>query len=208
MSLNVLDKKYKDTLPGIVQELPFHLPNKEDGAALLPPTRSVKKPRKSGFKKNGLCANEDIQVKRWWLGKDLPNVLADTQEAREHCTRTILLDQRSRETQLQIILILEALAVQGSIADSQAPTTSNESQEIANVAEGTKSEKPRKGKDLDTLLDLQVDRLSIWQSMLLEDSKASEENKESAGKKTEIGAKREEKHNHLQSFCVEVVLPL
>ena len=208
MTLATLDRKYKDTLPGIFRELPFHLSDREDGAALLLSMRPRKSIKKSGVKKNGLYANEDVEVKSWWLSKDVSNTLCDTPEAREDFTKNLLLDQKSRETQLQIILILETLALRTSKAESHTLTDPTETHGLTNINESSVPDRSRKGKNLETLLDLQIDRLSIWQSMVLEESKPSEDKQRLKEEEVERGVKHDQKANHLRSFCVDVVLPL
>lgn len=208
MTLVTLDRKYKDTLPGILRELPFHVSDKEDGAALIPSIKPRKGIKKSAVKKNGLYANEDIEVKRWWLAKDVSNTLCDTPEAQEDFMKNLLLDQKSRETQLQIILILETLALRASKAESQTLNGSTETQGITNTNRSTVPDRPRKEKNLEALLDLQIDRLSIWQSMVLEESKPSQDKQPLKGKEVNKGVKQDQNSNHLRSFCVDVVLPL
>lgn len=202
LSVQLMDKKYRETIPGLVKTLPFNTSSNDDRANILQSMKKTKS-KKGGLKKNGLYAGEDIDLSRWWLNKDVSEVTCDTDDARESCTKDFFMGQKSRETQLQIIIMLEALALESSpdyISDN-----------VVVQQEYSKGEKPRRNKkpqDLKVLLDLHVDRLSIWQTMTLDDTGASKRPKEAASTRADGRINEIVKSNLLHQFCVDVVIPL
>ncbi|MCV5147916.1 hypothetical protein OFB99_24965, partial [Escherichia coli] len=83
---------------------------------------------------------------------------------------------RRRETQLQMIIILEILALE----PLNRPVVATEDNELPGLETqetigGTKSERNRKKNktpNLPLLLDMHADRLCIWQSTTLDEVKA------------------------------------
>ena len=187
--------------------LPFSAASDDDGTSVLAPMTKVRKSKKTTIGKNGLYPGEDSSITQWWMNKDLSNIACDTVEAREEYIRGMLLDQRSRETQLQIILVLEILSIEASSSGFHVPEGVSETQARTKEDSTRMTGKPRTLQNLDTHLDLLVDRLGIWQSM------ATDENKPSGDQQTSISQYDKNvmsaaNANHLQDFCVDVVIPL
>ena len=203
MSLPVMDKKYRDTIPNIVKELPFKLLSEDDGASLLASRTKSRKSKGNKLSNSGLYPGEEANVARWWIYKDASNITCDTFEAREECSKRMIFEQRSRETELQIILVLETLALEASF--SAAPILEvldcheSDSQRVIK-----KSRKPKKPQNLDNLLDLMIDRLSIWQSTEIEEAKSGQDQEPKLQNKSQ----QQLKVNRLHQFCVDVVIPL
>ena len=207
LSVQMLDKKYRDTVPNLIKDLPFSLGSGDDGASILASMKRTRKSKSIISKKNALYPNEEIDLTKWWLGKDVSRIVSDTENAREECTRNLLLDQRSRETQLQIIIILETLALGASMPNVESKPRDGFNQPTLAENDAEKARKPKKPQDLDTLLDLFVDRLSIWQTMVSEDSKHSK-GKENSAPHTDQSTKSRNRSNLPNQFCVDVVIPL
>lgn len=201
-----MDKKYRETVPELVKELPFDLPSEDDGAAILASWTKDRKSKKVKLGKDGLYPDEKASIARWWLAKDISNLGSDTPESREDITKNLLLEQRCRETQLQIILVLETLAIESSISGLSPAEETLESQSAVIGNDLGKAKKSKKPQDLDTLLDLLVDRLSIWQSMAIEEKSA--QNQQRPSLQYTDKAKSSAKASHLYQFCVDVIIPL
>ena len=206
MSIAVMDKKYKEAIPSIVNTLPADTLSEDDTAAVIKELeKKSRKTKKHKIGKDGLYPGEELNVSRWWLsrGSSIPD--SDSQSSAEDPIRVSLLELRARETQMQIILLLEALALEVSISAAGSGSTTSKAAPEAEDESQTKKRKPKRPQDLNVLLDLFVDRLCIWQSMRMDDTKA---HKASEGQ-SQLGSG----HNSigtdaLKSFCVDVVLPL
>ena len=204
-----MDVKYRETIPSIVKDLPFG-PLSEDESASITNTLVEKgrKSKKTIVGKNGLYPGEEVSITRWWLSRDAPATACDSADVREHATRLALLEQRARETQLQTILALEVLALEAATTGSSieqnttgiVPEGVGESQE--------KRKKPKKPQDLVMLLDLLVDRLTIWQSMNMDEDETFKRGDTPSSQHPVKSVDKTSDSDHLQQFCVDVVLPL
>lgn len=204
-----MDRKYRETLPSIVRDLPFRLLSEDESAAVLAMTiKKASRKKNNNIGKNGLFSGEEANIARWWLSRDMADVTCDTDDAREGNLRTALLDQKFRETQLQVILVLETLALEASV--SIMPSQEHSIIQISELPRNDPEGKPKKQKrpqDLNVLLDLLVDRLSIWQSMESEDDQTSKDYK-SASHRSKGHGNGNLKLDNLRQFGLDVVLPL
>jgi len=203
-----MDIKYRETLPNLIKDLPFGSISDDEGASMIAAIgKKGRKSRKTRVGKNGLYAGEDLSATRWWLGRNMSSMDCDSADVREDAIRATLLEQRARETQLQIILVLETLALEASAEGSTTSSVLTDLRE-AEVDSDKKPKKRKKPQDLSTLVEILADRLCIWQSMSKDESKtSSNENKSD----TQRGAKMTTSvvgNDHLRQFCVDVVLPL
>ena len=203
LTLATMDRKYKDALPNIISTLPTGTVAKEDiGTVIASLDKRNRKSKTDKIGKDGLYPGEEINVARWWLSRHSDLSPMDT-----GCEglNIFLLEQRARETQLQIVLILETIALEASNPHSSNDV--NAADEAINGGDDIqprKKNRARKPLDLVTLLDILVDRLSIWQSMRNEDCKPpTTDDRSQMPHSATIGYA-----DHLKSFCVDVVLPL
>jgi hypothetical protein len=190
-----MDLKYRESLPASVREAVLAV--SDDEAAVT----KKRKTKKKKLGKNGLYPEEDEFVRKWW--KDRNMVDASTQAgSREAETRRHISDLRLRETQLQILLILEVMALESTLI------VKKDSNGIKPIGEETSTPKKRtkKHQDLNVLLELHLDRLCIWHAVSMEESSAADSAKASSftdghnsGKKVESDAVRD--------FCTEVIIP-
>lgn len=203
-----MDTKYRETLPNLIKDLPFGSLSDDEGASMIAAIgEKARKSRKTRVGKNGLYAGEDLNATRWWLGRDMIHVDCESANAREDAIRTTLLEQRARETQLQIVLVLETLALGASAIDSTFSIAPADLPE-AKLDLDKKPKKRKRPQDLITLVEILADRLCIWQSMNIDEAKTSSNEKESflqRGAKMTLGVAG---NDHLRQFCVDVVLPL
>ena len=204
-----MDAKYRETIPSMVKDLPFGPLSEDESASITNAlVKKIRKSKKTKVGKNGLYPGEEASITRWWLSRDVPASACDSADVRENATRLALLEQRARETQLQTILALEVLALEaytiGSSIDQNTMGTVPES-----VGESQqKRKKAKKPQDLLMLLDLLVDRLTIWQSMNMDEDKTSKKGDTSASQHPVKSVDKTSSSDHLQQFCVDVVLPL
>ncbi|KAM0723158.1 hypothetical protein Q7P37_001358 [Cladosporium fusiforme] len=197
-----MDKKYKDSIATTIKELPVVTPS------------PLKSRRKKKFKpkrdKAGMFSNEQEYLEKWWRGEELPGSMVSPENMDTRLRRRIP-DLRTRETYLQIIIILETLFLEtattntaqqhASDAPKLDPETQNvESQDVESqtVSNATKR-KGKKALDLHMLLETLLDRLCIWQSLEAHTPAKSLHN--------DGDAKNNESDNELRNFCVEIIVP-
>lgn len=191
-----MDLKYRETLPTSIRDALLALSDGE-GA----PGSKKRKSKKKKLGRNGLYPEEDGFIHRWW--KDRCMTEATGQEtSREAEAKKHISDLRLRETQLQILLILEVMALE-STPEAKMPETDATAEERKDTPKKPSGKKPQ---DLNVLLELHLDRLCIWHAVSLEESSAADSAKASsfndgslAGKKVESDAVRD--------FCTEVIIP-
>ena len=204
-----MDKKYRETLPGIIQGLPLGPVSEGENTSLLTAMKKkVRKNRRDKVQKNGLFLDEESNVTKWWLSQERASERKEEMDPEEQ-RQTALIQQRTRETKLQVILVLETLALEVGAPAQNAETTCNEERYgVENVAEQPKAKSTTKQQDLEVMLELMVDRLCIWQSMNSSPGKVS--SKPSTGSKEE-GLSQKHRlpaSDQLRDFCVDVILPL
>ncbi|KAI4126427.1 MAG: hypothetical protein LQ341_006879, partial [Variospora aurantia] len=203
--LNLLDKKYRETLPAVLTEIPLlNISEPEADAVNARSQRSLRKPRKEKIGKDGLYAGEEMDVRRWWLDQRALAPVCESEELRADAMKSMLLEQKAREICLQVILILEILALEVVLPVSSIQRALGEGEEE------TLSQKKRRSKkqlDLSVLLDLSIDKLCIWQTMTVEQHKSSENLGQTGTTCAESFPAKKPDTDHLRDFCVDVILP-
>ncbi|KAJ9389641.1 hypothetical protein DTO063F5_2134 [Paecilomyces variotii] len=188
-----VDLKYRETLPAMVNDIA--LASSEDEATSRTKKRKSKK-KKLG--KDGLYPEEQDFVKKWWKNRNVIEAATSAELTREGEVKRRIADLRLRETQLQILLILETIALEAAEQPGSKDAPGNEP---ADTAKKTKSKKPQ---DLNVLLEILLDRLCIWHTVSFEeavvaDSAKTDEQSHLSGKKVESDI--------LRDFCAEVIVP-
>lgn len=202
LSSNLIDKKYKDALPAILTVI-------DSGGSSAHETGKENAPKKQRKKKmklsrNGLYPTEEALVSRWWESHDSSMTPSLPDETQQDVYRRRLMHLRVRETQLQMMIILEALALQSSYNEQQPKESlqSNETPVKADIP--SQKKKPRK---LDGLIDMHIDRLCIWQSITEEVNVAVTGSAEDL-RPTEPLPGQHKAADILKEFCTEVITPL
>ena len=207
LSTTLIDKKYRDGLPGCISLLDIQdeSGNEANQVAGNPKKRRSSKKMKPG--KNGLYSAEDILIRRWWASHDDDSEYGGLGATKEEITKSRVSQLRIRETQLQIIVILEVLALKplasapeddGEFLPAALPTTET-------IDGKEKATKPKKPDHLTMLIDVHIDRLCIWQSIALEATKAPVGGRPIQGSAASLLKPTD---NILRDFCVEVIAPL
>jgi DNA replication regulator SLD3 len=208
----LVDKKYKDAIPEVVSTLVSgDVSADELEKARSKSTRQKIKKMKPG--KNGLYPAEDSYIRQWWGHDDDNAEISVPDELREVVVKKRIAKLRIRETQLQMIVILETLALQplaGAQTDNPDELPLNDQKDCTssvNVPRG-RSKKPL---DLAVLIEVLVDRLCIWQSVADEEGIAAS-SMEKGSKISMRSADPSKTHGHaadtLRDFCTEVIVPL
>ncbi|EKD15846.1 uncharacterized protein L3040_003297 [Drepanopeziza brunnea f. sp. 'multigermtubi'] len=210
MSNPILDKKYRGGIPNFISLVDIRDHSAEDAAQAIakPKKKRISKKMKPG--KNGLYPTEEPLIREWWAAHDDDAEIGAPGSSREELTKTRIYQLRIRETQLQLIIILEILALRplattehkGEGLPSALPT-------IEAVETKDNSSKSKKKADhLTVLIDMHIDRLCIWQSIALELTNApTSESLKASPKSFDSGSQLKHTDNVLRDFCVEVITP-
>jgi DNA replication regulator SLD3 len=208
LSNSLIEKKYREGVPTCVSTIDIHdsAIEDQDGPSKIKKRKSTKR-IKTG--KNGLYPSEEDLIRKWWSSHDDDADSGTPGTSREEIAKNRISKLRIRETQLQLIVILEVLALQPlasqteskgdnlpCVAPGSEPSRANEKQ--------TKSKKP---ENLSNIIDVHIDRLCIWQSIQMEDVKATDRDSQNVVPGS-LGAVSKHTDNILKDFCIEVIAPL
>ncbi|TVY85370.1 hypothetical protein LSUE1_G000294 [Lachnellula suecica] len=206
MSTHLIDKKYRDGVPECVSLIDIQ----DDSADEANEANSKPKKRKSNKKmkpgKSGLYPTEDALIRRWWSSHDDEAESGAPGTSKDETVKTRISQLRIRETQLQMVVILEVLALQPLATGSDdagdgLPSALPKSDTVEGKDKHAKSKKP---DHLTMLIDVHIDRLCIWQSIQLESMKApSGDTQNASGATGSLG----NGDSILRDFCVEVIAP-
>ena len=201
-------KKYEKTLPGLIVELPAGINFDDEDDQMNARIRKSKKRKKVG--KGGLFPGEESYVFNWWLKREEALPSQNPGDTREQRIKSSLVEQRARETQLQIILILEILALEATrSAQSRTGHMSlGEGHENTQATRPSESKAPKKPQNLSTLLDILIERLCIWQSTNHDDSVSIGKPSSTTSKTMEHLEAHARNGDRLRDFCSEVIIPL
>ena len=190
-----MDLKYRESLPAAVRDAVLACSDGEDA-----PGPKKRKSKKKKLGKNGLYAEEEDFIRKWW--KDRSMMESSHQEtSREAETKRHISDLRLRETQLQILLILEVMAL-----ESTGGKTKPDNGKTADEDNSSKKPRAKKPQDLGVLLELHLDRLCIWHAVSSEESTAAESAKTSSFTDGHMSGKKVES-DAVRDFCTEVIIP-
>lgn len=210
LSTSALDKKYKESIPNAIKTL--------SSAGISPEkTKSIKRKKTRKFKpaKDGLFPDETDSLHQWWVRDMTGSTLPPTAESLQAAMRVRVTGLRLREYLLQLILILEVIAIEASLAKAslKAGQSTQDTQAMDVESQVAEKEAPaktaKKPRDLQPLVETIIDRLQIWQSV----SSVEGENTTEGNEYTEDGmnidaAAGGTTRDDLKEFCVEVVVPL
>ncbi|KAK0730481.1 DNA replication regulator SLD3-domain-containing protein [Lasiosphaeris hirsuta] len=206
MTTVLIDKKYRETVPDILGRMTTLLEDSDNGAS----KSKKRKPKKPKLSKDGLYPSEDEHIKKWWR-TNKPAAVGDGEKTITSTeTKYHVSCLRRRETQLQMILILEILALEPlrrlieACEESQLPGA--DSQPVAREASQEAMAKKRNKNNLPVLLDVHADRLCIWQTTMSDEIKSLAESQVLPDGQH---AEKPERANSdpLRDFCVDIIVP-
>ncbi|GAP82985.1 putative DNA replication regulator Sld3 [Rosellinia necatrix] len=206
-----IDKKYRETVPKIQLEMKNTIDD-SDGENEQGQSKSKKrKVKKMKLGKDGLYPNEDDHIRRWWtinkpLYKNEEESTTKSTEQQDIKLQISLL--RSRETQLQMIVILEILSLESSVAREienypQLPGLPPAGESL-NSPDKIPTKKRNK-HNFPTLLDVHADRLCIWQSTAFDEFNVI--NEVQIGSRPQSRKSLKSTSDPLKDFCVDIIVP-
>ncbi|PMB68288.1 hypothetical protein BM221_006465 [Beauveria bassiana] len=199
-----VDKKYRETAPDIISQIAAPVDSSDEARS------KKRKPKKMKLGKNGLYPDEDDRIRTWWnankpeLDEEQPTYTA--MQIKSHLSLL-----RTRETQLQMILILEILALEplkaaDDAADSSLPLLPGASASQAHRSPAVAPAKKRNKHNLPVLIDVHADRLTIWQSTATDEQQLAEESQ--VNRHSLSGSLVQKSSSEpLKDFCTDVIVP-
>lgn len=202
LASTTIDKKYRETIP----ELVSHLRTLGDVVDHAETKRKSKKPKKMKLGSSGLYTDEDVHVRKWWAANK-PITRTDEILPRPEDVRYTISCLRTRETQLQMILILEIMALETmrhgiDAGESQLPGMAVE---LLDTPYKKAAPKKRNKLNLPLLIDVHADRLCIWQSTTTDEFRAQAESQILPA--SEPSTVQTAQADPLKEFCVDIILP-
>ncbi|GKT63567.1 DNA replication regulator SLD3 [Colletotrichum tofieldiae] len=196
-----IDKKYRETIPNIISKLKMHIDSSDDDSK---PKRRKSKKMKLG--KDGMYPEEDSHVRKWW-NSNKPEFSDEDKTITPAQIKSHVSLLRTRETQLQMILILEILALEPlrtaeGDGESQLPGLPGE-MEVEKAAET--QPKKRSKHNFPVLADVHADRLCIWQSTASDELRMLEDSQVTAPSGGEPAQKASS--DPLRDFCTDIIMP-
>ncbi|KAG6215186.1 hypothetical protein E4U34_005754 [Claviceps purpurea] len=199
-----IDKKYRETIPEVISKMKPFEDSSDDGS------RKRRKPRKMKLSKNALYPLEDESIRKWWSANK-PEPTGDSMAISPSQVKSHVSVLRTRETQLQMILILEILALEPlgnacEAAGSSLPTLPGAEPQAVLETSITPPVKKRNKHNLPVLVDVHADRLTIWQStasdeqLLLGDTQPSQVSADGC-------SQQKASSEPLRDFCVDIIVP-
>jgi hypothetical protein len=197
-----IDKKYRETVPALIAQMKTIVDSSDEGR------KRKRRAKKMKVGKDGLYPHEQAHIRKWWA-TNKPELKEDETNVPDHQIKSLTSMLRTRETQLQMIIILEILALTplkpvDDAEDSQLPPLPGASESQGDIA--PPSAKKRNKHNLPVLVDVHADRLTIWQStasdeqLLLEDSQISQA--------LDGQSQQKSSSEPLKDFCVDIIVPL
>ncbi|POR39646.1 Uncharacterized protein TPAR_00161 [Tolypocladium paradoxum] len=200
-----VDKKYRETIPDVVAKMRNHVESSDEGS------RRRRRPRKMRLGKDGLYPMEEESIRKWWTATkpELGEQQASYSPSQIKSHVSLL---RTRETQLQMILILEILALEplkaaDEVGEDALPILPGvESQQQEQSMAPPPPPKKRNKHNLPVLIDVHADRLTIWQSTASDEQLLLEDSQVSRGPDDDQ-VQQKASSEPLKDFCVDVILP-
>lgn len=195
----VMDKKFREVFAELI---------KADALLATPGTVSAKPKRKRKWKpkrdKQGLFVDEKDYIEQWWQKTEANSKDAATNETFDAVLRRRSQVVRNRETLLQVIVIMEILALEATtqpapIASEMTSTSAVESQgQTLKPADAEKKLRKKKELNVTAILDTLVERLNIFHTL---------ESSPVRTREGENGSVKPDTKDDLKTFATEVIIP-
>ncbi|KAI0165650.1 DNA replication regulator SLD3-domain-containing protein [Xylariaceae sp. FL1272] len=211
MTSTLIDKKYRDTIPAILSQMEVNMDDTDaEQSEARPKKGQPKRPKKHKLGKDGLWPYEEKTVKKWWtaqqsLFKD--DEETNTKSTKHEDTKILISRLRSRETQLQMIIVLELLALEPLLAqeDSNEASLPGLAPAKASTQQKDIPSKKKSKHDLPKLLNTHADRLCIWQSTALDEFNTLDGSQ--SGARLESHKSSKATADPLKDFCLDIIVP-
>ena len=203
-----IDTKYSASIPELIKEIPPGA-TEEDVSGQLKSAlgaRIKKSKRRKKINADGFFPGEEDFVMKWWITRESEELQGSLEDTLEKRIKAACATQKPREMQLQIIFILEILALDRQAKGDRSTEKQDGEEKTAQVLPAAPEEK--KSQDFSKILDVLLEKLQIWEttSQLALDLNAD------TGSSAKLGGNGRGKdspgNDCLRSFCTEIILPL
>ncbi|QPH01037.1 hypothetical protein C2857_005229 [Epichloe festucae Fl1] len=198
-----IDKKYRETIPEVIGKMKAFVDSSDEGG------KKKRKPRKMKLGKDSLYPLEDESIRKWW-NTNKPEPTGHDMNISPSQLKSHVSMLRTRETQLQMILILEILALEPlsnvrEAAESNLPTLPGAESQLPEPSMAPPAKKRNK-HNLPVLVDVHADRLTIWQSTA-SDEQLMMSDSQPAQASADGQVQQKASSEPLKDFCVDVIVP-
>ncbi|KAL4874808.1 DNA replication regulator SLD3-domain-containing protein [Aspergillus karnatakaensis] len=190
-----MDLKYRETLPTTLHDVVLSISDEEITAP------KKRKSKKKTLGRNGLYAEEQNFIRRWWKNRTMTEAGASVETSRDAEIKKHVSDLRLRETQLQILLILETIALETAAAEAKKAEDPVDGSTEAMTVQKPKP-KAKGAQDLNTMLELHLDRLCIWHAVSFDNASTSDNQPSGNNQSGKTGG-----NDAMRDFCTEVIIP-
>lgn len=210
----ILDKKHLKNIPGIIRNTSASRASDAGQCHIREEPHKKRKSTKLKPGKDGIFPREEEYVSKWWFAEDADVDAAAGENMPQENLERKTSSLRLREILMQIILSLEAMALEKShlvaseVVKSDDTQGTNESHRESNSV-SNRGPEPNWGQELKTYVEVLVDKLCIWQSVEDDVRTVKQSKPERADGRVDPRLTAEENiSSKLKSFCVEIIVPL
>lgn len=200
LTTSTMDKKFKTSIPELVKTMAGEFLSDDE---ISKPTKK-RKSKKMKPGKNGLYPGEDELIRKW-LNNNRDD---DSGILNESAIKKCIAELRKRETQLQIIVLLEILALKSItnvvVGDGELPSDVSTGK---SEAKKEKRSKTKKREELGTLINVHIDRLCIWQEVAYDNGTGQDRTSFHSDVSGGLAGIGKHEANALRDFCIEVIGP-
>ncbi|OAA32828.1 DNA replication regulator Sld3 [Moelleriella libera RCEF 2490] len=198
-----IDKKYRETVPKLIDQARNMAEASDEGM------RKKRKLKKMRLGKDALYPHEDECIRKWW-DSNKPAPAEEDQSLSASQVNTPVAILRTRETQLQMILIFEILALEmltnaENRDSSSLPTLPGAESGDQNPSTAVPHRRRNK-HNLPVLIDVHADRLTIWQSIASDVQNLVGESQNTLVSQ-DSQVQQQPSSEPLKDFCVDVIVP-
>ncbi|KAH7328783.1 DNA replication regulator SLD3-domain-containing protein [Stachybotrys elegans] len=197
-----IDQKYRQSIPETISKSSHMLDSSDEGR------KKKRKTKKMKLGKDSLYPHEDEAIKAWWNATK-PELADEDAPISEEQIKSHVSLLRTRETQLQMIIIFEILALEPLKAAEDTGNTDLPALPGAADSQDTQVTAPprkRNKHNLPVLLEVHADRLTIWQSIAT-DEQLSLGDSQLMGQTADGQTQQKASSEPLKDFCVDVIVP-
>ena len=202
-----IDKKYATAIVDLIREIPpgTSIDDETDQLKTLFGERIRKSRKRKKPTTDGLVPGEEDYLIRWWIARESSLPQEGSEDSREKRIRNATSELKARELQLQIILILELLALQSQFTKADDARDIDASKDNDSQSQPV-SIKQKKSRDFVHVMEVLIEKLQIWETTSQGLGFAIEGGLDSRARNK--GAQEGEGNDCLKNFCSDIVIPL
>ena len=203
-----IDKKYATSIPELVKEIPPGSTADDEGQLKsIFGDKSRKSRKRKKINPDGFFPGEEDYIVKWWIDRENTTTNGSADDTQEKRIRTACSCQKPREMQLQVVLILEILALELQELNEGSKSLAEATQPADLTSQGIIRE-DKKSTDYSKILDILLEKLQIWETTNQEILDLGKGDTSAASTIKNKSSRMNVGSDCLRSFCTEVIMPL